>query len=324
MATTKGLILGKFMPPHNGHKFLIETAAKQVDELTVLVCSIQSEPIKGVLRYAWMKALFPHLRVLHVTDENPQEPADHPDFWEIWTNTILKNCPDGIDIVFTSEDYGDELAKCLQAQHVLVDKERATVPISASKIRNSPFENWEYIPKQVRSYFIKRVVLTGPESTGKTVLSKQLAEHFQTVWVSEYGRQISEERGDDLTPMDFAHIAGGQLVSEDKAAEKANKVLFCDTDLIVTEVWGEIFMGQCPTWIIEMNHLRRYDLFLLLSPDIPWIDDGTRGYSDIRERQYKRIKDELVSRNLPYVEISGSYTERFNKAVDEVKKLLKG
>lgn len=303
------------MPLHKGHEFLIETAAKQVEELTVMVCSIKSEPILGALRYQWVKETFPDIRVIHVTDENPQTPADHPFFWEIWKNTIERNCPRGIDTVFSSEEYGEKLAAQLNAKHVLVDLNRKTVPISATAIRQKPLDHWKFIPEAVRPHFIKKVVLAGPESVGKSVLSKKLAQHYQTNFVAEYGRDYCEKVGMDLNAIDFAHIAGGQLLLEDEAAKDSNKILFCDTDLIATQIWAEIFLKHCPKWILEINHARKYDLFLLLKPDIPWIDDGTRAYEHVRATQFERIREELEGRNLSYVIISGTYEERFKQAV---------
>ncbi len=323
MAISKGLVLGKFMPLHAGHIHLIETAAAQVDQLTVLVCSIQAEPIPGALRYHWVKEQFPEVRVLHLTDENPQEPSEHRFFWEIWTDSIRRNCPAGLDVFFSSEDYGDELARRLGIRHVLVDRERKQVPISATMIRTDPFAHWDFVPRIVRPYFIKRIVLTGPESTGKSVLAQQLAEHYQTNFVEEYGRTYCEEHSTDLSPLDFAHIAGGQLYREDEAALASNKILFCDTDLIVTQIWGEIYLNHCPSWIVEANHLRRYDLFLLLQTDIPWVNDGTRGYEKVREAQWERLREELESRNLPYVVISGDFENRLEQAITAVEEILR-
>lgn len=319
----KGFVLGKFMPPHLGHMHLIQTAAAQVDELTVMVCSIKSEPIAGALRYHWMKELFPKLRVLHITDENPQEPSEHRFFWQIWVDTVQRNMPDGVEVFFSSENYGEEFSLRLGIEHVMVDLDRKTVPISASKIRANPYTHWQFIPEVVRPYYIKRVVLTGPESTGKSVLSQQLAQYFQTNFVEEYGRTYVEKHGLDCDMLDLTHIAAGQLMYEDLAARKANRVLFCDTDLIVTQIWSEIFLNHhCPQWIIEVNHQRHYDLFLLMDVDIPWVDDGTREFSAIRQQHFFRIKEELESRNLPYVVISGNFKERFENAVKAVERLF--
>jgi HTH-type transcriptional regulator, transcriptional repressor of NAD biosynthesis genes len=320
-----GVIIGKFMPFHKGHEFLITTARKQVQHLTVLVCTIKSEPLDGWLRYAWVKETFPDLDVRHVTDENPQFPHEHRFFWEIWRNTIQKNTPSNLDTLFTSELYGEKLAETLGIKHVLVDLERKNVPISATIIRQNPQQHWEFLPEAVRPYYIKRVVLLGPESCGKSYLSEYLAKHFQTNFVEEYARTYCEKFGTKLTELDFAQFAGGQLYMEDTAAKHSNKVLFCDTDLIVTQIWSEIFFaGKCQPWIVQMTHLRRYDLFLLLSPDIAWVDDGMREYAHTRAQQFERLRQELESRNLNYVIIKGEFEKRNQQAIAAVKALMNG
>ncbi|MCX7999646.1 MAG: adenylyltransferase/cytidyltransferase family protein, partial [Leptospiraceae bacterium] len=114
---TNGLILGKFYPFHNGHKYLIEEALKRCDHLTVLVCSLKRETIDGKLRYKWVKETFPNVNVIHVTDENPQYPEEHPDFWEIWKATIQRAHPEPIHVLFTSEYYGNPLSQVLSCRH---------------------------------------------------------------------------------------------------------------------------------------------------------------------------------------------------------------
>jgi HTH-type transcriptional repressor of NAD biosynthesis genes len=291
-----------------------------VKHLTVLVCTIKSEPIEGWQRYAWVKATFPDIDVRHVTDENPQFPHEHRFFWEIWRDTIQRNTPKDLDTLFTSELYGDQLAKTLGIKHILVDLERKNIPISATSIRQNPQKNWNFLPDAVRPYYIKRVVLLGPESCGKSYLSAYLAKHFETNFVEEYARTYCEKFGTKLTELDFAQFSGGQLYLEDEAAKKSNKILFCDTDLIVTQIWSEVFFaGQCQSWILQMAHLRRYDLFLLLSPDIPWVNDGIREYAHTRQLQFERLRQELESRNLKYVLIKGDFEMRTKQAIAAVQ-----
>jgi NadR type nicotinamide-nucleotide adenylyltransferase len=174
----------------------------------------------------------------------------------------------------------------------------------------------------VRPHYIRRVALVGPESCGKSYLTEKLATHFQTAFVEEYGRTYCERFGTQLNELDFAHIAGGQLYREDEMARQANRILFCDTDLIVTQIWSEVyFNNQCQPWILWANHLRRYDLFLLLAPDIPWEDDGTREYEHTREWQFERLRQELESRNLPYSIISGDFETRTHRAIHAVQSM---
>lgn len=177
--------------------------------------------------------------------------------------------------------------------------------------------------KQNEKQEIKRVALVGPESCGKSYLANYLATHFNTVFVEEYGRTYCEKFGMDLTELDFAHIAGGQLYREDEMAKQANRVLFCDTELIVTQIWSEIyFNGVCQPWIVWASGQRHYDLYLLLAPDIPWENDGLREFEHQRNWMFERLREELERRNLKFEIIRGNYEVRTKCAVKEVEKLL--
>ncbi|MBK8193853.1 MAG: AAA family ATPase [Lewinellaceae bacterium] len=170
---------------------------------------------------------------------------------------------------------------------------------------------------------VRRIALVGPESCGKSYLAAYLATHFNTVFVEEYGRTYCEKFGMDLTELDFAHIAGGQLYREDEMAKQARDVLFCDTELIVTQIWSEIyFNGACQPWIVWASRQRRYDLYLLLEPDIPWKNDGLRRYADQRQWMFSRLKEELESRNLAFETISGGFAQRNANAVRIVEQLM--
>ncbi|MEW6128475.1 MAG: AAA family ATPase [Acidobacteriota bacterium] len=319
---TTGMILGKFMPVHKGHQYLIEFALARVDHLTIIVGTLEAEPIPGHLRYEWVKELYPQARVCHLTDENPQYPNEHPDFWAIWKTSIRKFIPTGPDLVFTSEDYGEELARQLGARHLMCDLSRQAVPVSATKIRENPFANWEFIPEPVRPYFVKRVVIYGPESTGKTTLAEKLAGHFNTVWVPEFARDYLDKKGAWVEPEDFPQIAVGQLESEDKLARVANRVLICDTDLITTCIYSQHYMGQCANEIRALADERTYDLYLLLDIDVEWVDDWQRPEPDKREYFFNWFKQELENRGRRFVVISGNYQERFQKAVAAITSLF--
>lgn len=315
----KGFVLGKFLPPHAGHLHLVRSAMAQTEQLTVLVCTIRKEPIPGHLRYQWMCALFPDARVIHVTDEVPSYPHEHPDFEQIWTDLLRREIQPGTEVFFSSEDYGDDVARWLSIDHVLVDKERMTFPVSGTGIRDDAFKHWEFIPELVRPYFVKRIVLTGPESTGKTTMAEKLALHFDTSWVREYGRDYFVQNDGISDISDLSRIAEGQVRLEEEALAHANKLLFCDTDLIVTQVWSEIYFNQCPQEVIDLSHTRRYDLHLLMDIDIPWEYDGTREFPKLREWHFKRLKEELDRRKLPYMVISGNYEERLKACIQAVQ-----
>lgn len=310
------------MPPHRGHQHLIDFALECVDELSILVCSLKSEPIAGELRFKWMKELYPQACVLHITDENPSYPHEHTDFWNIWTKSIREVLHTGPELVFTSEDYGDELAKRLGAKHILVDLSRKQVPVSATDIRKNPFAHWEFIPSCVRPFFVKRVAIVGAESTGKTTLAQKLAQHFNTTWTPEFARGFLDKKGSDCSIEDIHLIAKGQLLTEEEEAREANRILFCDTDLMTTSIWSEYLFGECPEWIDEESRKQKYDLTLLMDIDIPWVKDWQRPAPHLRQHFLNWFERELKKRERNYVLISGDYEERFNLAVAEVEKLF--
>ncbi len=306
-----GFILGKFAPFHQGHVFLIQQAQTQCENLTVLVTSQADDEIPGWQRYHWVKSIFPAMDVRHVMGSH--EPTEV---------RIMQNLPAGTSILFESGGKQKTLAQGLGIQHVSIDPERKNFPISSYKIRENPFLQAELLPPNVRAYYIKRVALVGPESCGKSYLAEKLALHFKTVFVPEYGRAYCEKFGMDSSPLDFAHVAGGQLFHEDEMALEANRLLFCDTDLIVTQVWSEVyFAGKCQPWIFWADHARRYELFLLCAPDIPWVNDGLREFEGQREWMFERLRQELESRGLRYAIIRGGFEARTRAAISAVEGL---
>lgn len=318
----RGLVLGKFLPYHAGHAHLIASARAQVDELVVLVCSIEREPIPGPLRHEWVRRSHPDCTVVHVSEEVPQAPEEHEDFWPIWTDLIRRYAGE-VDVVFTSEDYGDELASRIGARHVSIDRSRRAVPISGTAIRADPLAAWEFIPESVRPWFTRRIAIVGAESTGKTTLAQALAAHFNAEWVPEYGRAYCENRDAlTLTLPDFESIAAGQEEWEDEAAQRGNPILVCDTELHTTCTWSDMIAGERPASLTAAARARRYALILLLDDDVPWIDDGTRVLRDRRAEHTARIRAELDAAGRDYVTLGGSFAERLAAAVTLVESLL--
>lgn len=173
-----------------------------------------------------------------------------------------------------------------------------------------------------------RVALTGPESTGKTTLSQQLAAHYGTHWVPEYARGYLDARGIglDYTLADIDAIARGQLAAEDAAAAEAEAlglpVLFCDTELLVIKVWAEHSFGQCPGWVEAEMARRRYDLVLLLDTDIPWAPDPQREHPHLRRYFFELYHRELSGQLSNFAVISGDAAHRLEQACFLVDALL--
>lgn len=319
---TRGMVLGKFMPPHTGHRYLFDFARHYVDDLTIVVETERDQPIPGHLRFQWVRDMCPNVRVVHLTDENPQDPSEHPEFWQIWHDSLRRILPFDPDYVFASEEYGWKLAEVLNAQFVPVDIDRSVMPVSGTAVRENPLENWEYIPRVARPYFVRRVCVFGPESTGKSTLAQNLAEHYGTCHVPEYARTHLELRGGELREADMEHIARGQMASEDAIAFTANRLLICDTDLLTTTIWSDWLYGRCPDWISAEANRRRYDLYLVTDVDVPWVEDCVRYLPEERQSFLDRCISELKRDGRPFVRLSGSWQQRFDAAVAAVDDML--
>jgi len=179
----------------------------------------------------------------------------------------------------------------------------------------------------------KKIVVIGPESTGKSTLCEQLADHYKTDWVKEYAREYLLTHGTDYTFDDLLEIAKGQLRLEDESsmlnAERLMpntkpSTIFIDTDMYVMKVWCEFVFEKCHSFILNQIVERKYDLYLFCNVDLPWVKDELREYPDLasREKLYHIYKDAMVNQNVPWIDISGNYEERLQKAIAAVDKII--
>ena len=328
------MVLGKFYPPHKGHLYLIEEAIKHCRRVTVFICTQPSEDIDGETRFSWLSKISQSrnwgITLIWVKDELPQTPEEHgdkEDFYRIWTN-VVHSRQNELDVIFTSESYGDEYAEYLGLKHHLVDLERTKHNVSGTAIRNNPFDNWEHIPIEVKPYFKKKVVVMGPESTGKTTLIKRLSEHYKGDLVLEYGREFTDEiPASTMCEMDFEEIAVHHHTDiMDKVMNGEKRMVFVDTEALTTLAFAEMYLGNIgyspPIEDCIGYQWGLFDLVLVLGIDVPWIDDGTRDFPNDRERHLKMIKDKLRGREIPYKNITGTYEERFEISKKLIDKML--
>lgn len=169
---------------------------------------------------------------------------------------------------------------------------------------------------------IKKIVIIGPESTGKTTLAEQLAAHYQTVWVREFARDYIEQLDRDYEENDLLIIAKGQIQTEEAALAQAKNILICDTDLIVIQIWAEVKYGACDAWILDTIKNRHYDLYLLCGTDIPWEFDPQREHPEFRNELYEMYLKTLQKYNEKYIELFGNKAIRLNKAIQHIDKLF--
>ena len=180
--------------------------------------------------------------------------------------------------------------------------------------------------KQQASNCIK-VVLFGPESTGKTTLSQQLARHYNSVWVPEYAREYLQDKWNNerktCEPKDLLPIAIGQMNLENKLAKKTDSVLICDTDLLETKVYSEVYYSGTCDPILEAHALKNsYDIYFLTYIDTPWEADDLRDKPNEREHMFHAFESALKTHNKPYVLLKGNKEERLKLAVEHIDNLL--
>jgi NadR type nicotinamide-nucleotide adenylyltransferase len=179
---------------------------------------------------------------------------------------------------------------------------------------------------------IKKIVVLGPESTGKSTLCKQLANHYQAIDCEEYARTYLHENGIKYNYEDLLTIAKGQIVLEEAAINKAknefqkndqNKIII-DTDMYVMKVWSEFVFNNCHPFILEQINKRKYDFYLLCNVDLPWAPDEMREYPDEKPRQelFSIYKDLLINQNTPWGIVSGIDQNRLNHAIQLIDAAL--
>ncbi len=177
---------------------------------------------------------------------------------------------------------------------------------------------------------LKKIVIIGPESTGKSTLCEQLAAHYKTQWVPEYAREYLLKYGTDYKYEDLYTIARGQIKGEEditnnlQPATRNPQLIFIDTDLHVIKVWSEFVFNKCDNRMLTQIANRQYDLYLLCNTDLPWVKDELREYPDLelREKLYHYYKETMINQTVPWVEISGNYEERLYMAIDAVNNML--
>lgn len=352
-----GLVIGKFYPPHLGHVYLIRTAAAHCQQVTVGVLGSSVESISIAQRVSWLRETFadtPHVRIVGALDDVPVDYTS-PAIWEAHV-AIMRRAEQeadrtfgstaSVDAVFTSERYGDELARQFSSAHVCLDQARALYPVSGTAARADPVAQWDMLPPAVQAGLALRVVVVGAESTGTTTLSQDLAASLRqrggvwarTAWVAEYGREYSvnllalararkpSASVADIAwqSSDFSHVAAEQCRREEQAARHGSPVLVCDTDAFATRLWHERYMGRPSASVAAIAQAMPPRTVYLLTSDagVTFEDDGLRDGAHLRQWMTGRFRSMLAQHDVPWVELTGSSAERCRHALDVVDACL--
>jgi NadR type nicotinamide-nucleotide adenylyltransferase len=342
------LVLGKFYPPHAGHHYLIRAAARESDRTTVAVLAASVESIPLADRVYWLAAEHwadPGVTVLGDIDDHPIDLHDSA-VWDLHITVVRsvlarRAMADGepasarVDVVFSSADYGPELARRLDAEHVAVDPDRGQYPVSGTAVRADTPRHWRWLAASTKAGLAARVVVVGAESTGTTTLSEQLAQHYQTRLVVEHGRvhterklavehalaKISGRALPDLESLvwtvgDFVEVARQQAILEDEAAAHSGPILVCDNDPWAATIWCERYLGETHDEVTRAVGDRKPAMYLLTDHvGVPFVQDGWRDGEHRREWMTARFIQGLRERGVPWVLLSGSREHRLRRAI---------
>jgi HTH-type transcriptional regulator, transcriptional repressor of NAD biosynthesis genes len=306
------LVVGKFLPPHAGHAYLIDhalTLAGATGTVHVMVNDRPAYAIPAEVRAAWLLTDVPRLSVHVANDPWAGDDADGQ------AGNIVRILGRAPDIIVTSETWADAVSERLGCAHVQLDPPRTAVPISATMVRDDPIGSWSMLMPSARAGLCRRVCFVGAESTGKTTLSRALADRWNTEWVPEYGRDHTIEKqelgtNDTWTTDDFIVIADRQQHLEDERARRSGPVLLCDTDALATGIWHERYQGERSAAVDAIARRRTYGLYVLAGTDVPWEPDDIRLGTEQREWMQQRFRDELTHTGATWIEVRGSVDER--------------
>lgn len=324
----KGMVLGKFMPMHVGHEYLIHFARQYCDELVVVVDCLEGQTTSAELRKHVVQEQVPGVTVVALTRNMPQDPSDTAEFWGIWKEALDEAFGGTPDVFIASGDYGWKLAKVLGCEFVQCDISRESLPISATEIRAKPFKHWRYLSASSREHYMKKVCFLGPESAGKSTCARKIAELFETAYVPEYAKGVVECQQGKFYEHNVPDVALAQVRSERALARLVNRLLVCDTDALTTLIWSEFLYGRHTESLDQLVRESHYDQTFLFDGLTPWVPAPHRavlenaGAVEVRANFLELCKYWLNHFNRPYLLVGGTYDERFNTCFEECKLLL--
>jgi HTH-type transcriptional repressor of NAD biosynthesis genes len=322
----KAFVFGKFLPFHKGHEAMMNFALTKCDFLTVLVCCSDKESIPDTFRKAWIEKAFEKKKNIEIRTFNyleselPNTSESSESVSKIWADIFKKQLPD-YSLLFTSEEYGNFVAAFMNIQHIAFDIPKKLYPVSATAVRNNLFANWKFLPDSVKPDFTIKVVILGTESTGKTTLTERLAKYFNCSSVNEAGRDIIANSNsfefDDLHLVAFEHAK-----RIDKAVLAQSPLIIIDTDIHITKSYANFIFNKTLEISTDTYNSNRANIYLYLNNDVEYFQDGTRlskverNLLDLSHRQI------LKDHNIDIIEVKGDWNERFEKAVEQINKLI--
>jgi NadR type nicotinamide-nucleotide adenylyltransferase len=312
------LCLGKYAPFHLGHKYVIDTALAETDRVITLLYEDTVTKIPAHTRAGWIRELYTGQSVqVYECYDAPEEVGYTPEIMRAQERYLLKKLAEIGETVtdfYCSEAYGDHISKALGAVDHRVDCDRREFPVSATAIRENPYQYRGFIPPNVYKDLITTVVFLGGESTGKSTLAKALAEKYETLYMPEYGAEYwyAHQQDMKLTSSQLVEIAWGHIERENEKVTRANKYLFVDTNALTTYLYSLDYHGYAPPELSACadNCKTRYDLVFLCNDDMPFENTWDRRGVETRRKSQKRFTHELRARDIPFTLLEGSLEQR--------------
>ena len=322
----KAFVFGKFLPFHKGHEAMINFALSKCDLLTVLVCCSDKENISDTVRSSWIEKTFENEKKVEVRTFNyleselPNTSVTSESVSKIWADIFKKLLPD-YSLLITSEEYGNFVAVFMNIQHIPFDIPKKLFPVSATAVRNDVFNNWKYVPDSVKPDLLLKVVILGTECTGKTTLTEKLAKHFNCSFVSEAGRDIIANSNsftvDDLYLVETEH---SKRIDESILAD--SPLVIIDTDIHTTKSYSLFTFEKELEISTDIYNSNKANLYLYLNNDVEYLQDGTRLSETERNLLDLSHRQVLTEHKIDIVEIKGDWDVRFEKAVEQINKLI--
>ncbi|AFJ48422.1 multifunctional transcriptional regulator/nicotinamide-nucleotide adenylyltransferase/ribosylnicotinamide kinase NadR [Shimwellia blattae] len=338
-----GVVFGKFYPLHTGHVYLIQRAGSQVDELHIIMgydesrdralfeASAMSQQPTISDRLRWLLQTFKYQKNIHIHAFNEEGMEPYPHGWDVWSRGIKRFMDEkGIypSRIYTSEESDARpYREHLGIDTVLVDPRRTFMAISGAQIRENPFRYWEYIPTEVKPFFVRTVAILGGEKSGKSTLVNKLANIFNTTSAWEYGQDyIFSHLGGEkmaLQYSDYDKIALGQAQYIDFSVKYANKVVFVDTDFVSIQARCKKHQGKEHPFVQALIDEYRFDLVILLGAMADEQNTGASGPQSNRTPYLNLLEGMLQANNMPYVWVDEPDNDRrFLRSVELVKQLM--
>ncbi len=310
------LMVGRFLPVHRGHLALFEAARARCARTTIVLERRWDDPIPWDVRWRWLVASCPWARVVVPESALPPRPGESRGSTGEWIAALDTLAPEVTHVLSGDPDHHG-IAAGLGAEFVHVA--RGPNDVHGDVIRHDPWKYWDLLAPAARPWFVRTVALVGGESVGKSTLSEQIAEVYDTAWVDEYGRTFTTGvPHHHWTELDAILVTDGQQVLIRDARRRARGLCVSDTEAIVTAIWTEWLRQPVPAHVWEVAAKQPIDLYLLCEPDLAWVADGVRVMSSDRDWFHDRLIFHLDRLGKPWVRISGSGPARLASATDAI------